>query len=384
MSLARSSWTWATVGSLVFHVGLVLAASALPEGPRSSGGPVRDELFTPGAVIPIEAVEPSAVLAEPTRAPVFPSSDEPTRSATAPDRERSSAEPKPNQGAEPPPSPDEAERPPNDAPGLSLSGQRDDARAARGGGKVVVDPSSLKGSRGVWSDSVENPGVGGGAVQGPTPPAKGASDYAFKRERGKRIYRDPGGRFIATLRADGRVDFRNKGARASLEQIGVGDPSLLISAAAGEDPYARAKAKLLKATFELRLKMAVSFQKKQINKRLARLERELEKIWADERRDLAARKELLFQRWDECDEPAEFGAGSAELPGFGEVEGRPPPPPPRRRELGSAQHRTLHPQARAQGQRRGLHRQRARGHEPPPREQASVLALLISARVISG
>src|SRR5690606_5312164 len=61
------------------------------------------------------------------------------------------------------------------------------------------------------------------------------------------------------------------------------------------------------------------FQKRQLDKRLSRLDGELDKIWADERRDLSARKELLFQRWDECDEPDEVES-QAELPGFGAVE----------------------------------------------------------------
>jgi hypothetical protein len=69
----------------------------------------------------------------------------------------------------------------------------------------------------------------------------------------------------------------------------------------------------------MRLEMAVGFQKKQLDKRLSRLDGELGKIWADERRDLGDRKELIFQRWDECDEPDESAAGGA-LPGFGAVD----------------------------------------------------------------
>lgn len=315
----RPTWVWAVVGSAVFHLGLVLVASVLPEGTRHGGGVERDELFTPGAVIEIETVAPQKLaVAEPSREPLIPPSAEELeaeRPAHAPDDHPRSSDPAPDSGSEPPPKPTEAE--PSERTGL-FSGMRDSARPTTSGSGVVVDPSMLQGSRAAYHDSVENPGVGSGAVQGPAAKAKGSSEYAFKTEKGKRIYRDPGGRFIATLRADGRVDFRNKGAGASWTQIAIGDPGALLSTAAGEDPYARAKAKLLKATFELRIGMAVSFQKRQIKKRLRRLEKDLERIWTNEQRDLAARKELIFQRWDECEEPEDLGP--SEVPGFAEID----------------------------------------------------------------
>jgi hypothetical protein len=307
-------WTRAAIGSLVFHVGLVIASVLLPDGSRNAGAARRDELFTPGAVIPIEAL-PMVARAEPTARPSFPS-DTP---AKAPLDESPSSKPNPSEGAERPPDPQQAEAEPSQAPGLSLHGLRDGATAAVTGSGVVVDPSVLNGSREAYEHSVNNPGLGDGAVQGPTAP-KRDTDYAFTREKGKLIYRDPNGRFVATLRSDGRVDFRNKGAKATWTQIGIGGAGDLISAAAGDDPYARIKAKLLEATFEMRLGMAVTFQKQQIDKRLARLGGDLDKIWTDERRDLGSRKELLFQRWDECDESAEVASPTADLPGFGEVE----------------------------------------------------------------
>src|SRR5690606_28685987 len=184
--------------------------------------------------------------------------------------------------------------------------------------KVTVDPALLQGSRELYEQSVDD--VDQAAVQGPAPAGPSSEqDYSFSKENGKLVYRDPGGRFVATLNPDGRVNVRNKGAKASWTNIGMAGPGDLLSAAAGDDPYARLKAKLLKATFEMRLGMAIDFQKRQLDKRLSRLDGELDKIWADERRDLSARKELLFQRWDECDEPDEF-EGQAELPGFGAVE----------------------------------------------------------------
>jgi hypothetical protein len=310
-------WTRAAIGSLVFHAGLVIASVLLPDGSRNSGAAKRDELFTPGAVIPIEALLPMVARAEPSGRPSSPNLDD--APAKAPSERSPSSTPSPSRGAERPPDPQQAESEPSQTPGLSLHGLRDGARAATTGSGVVVDPSLLQGSREAYEHSISNPGVGDGAVQGPTAPSRDA-DYAFTREKGKLIYRDPHGRFVATLRSDGRVDFRNKGAKATWTQIGMGGAGDLISAAAGDDPYARLKAKLLEATFEMRLGMAVTFQKQQLDKRLARLGGELEKIWTDQRRDLGDRKELLFQRWDECDEPEEVASPTVELPGFGSVE----------------------------------------------------------------
>lgn len=309
-------WTKAVVGSGLFHVGLVIASVLLPDGSRHAGAAARDELFTPGAVIPIEAL-PKMARAEPIGGPTPPRRVDDDAPAKAPvDRPQSGA-PSPSIGAQRPPEPQQTE--PSQVPGLSLHGLREGARATTTGNGVVVDPSLLQGSREAYEESIENPGVGDGAVQGPAAPSS-VDKYEFTREKGKLVYRDPHGRFVATLRSDGRVDFRNKGAKATWTNIGMGGPDDLLAAAAGDDPYARLKAKLLQATFELRLGMAVKFQKQQLDKRLARLGGELDKIWADQRRDLSARKELLFQRWDECDEPEDVASPIAELPGFGTVE----------------------------------------------------------------
>ncbi|HVI03970.1 MAG TPA: hypothetical protein VM869_35005 [Enhygromyxa sp.] len=314
-----SSWAWAAASSVACHVVFAVVVTMLPDGGRS-GGAARDRLFTPGAVIPIETVESAAVArAEPVRDPIWPAPDSsaPESPAKAPVDHPKSSHPEPSSGSTPPPEPTEAHAEPSQAPGLSLHGLRDNARTAIGSaGKGVIDPSMLQGSRELYEGSIV-PEEGGG-VQGPAPAPTG-KDYAFSKEKGKLIYRDPAGRFVATLNPDGRVNFRNKGAKATWTNIGMAGPGDILSAAAGEDPYARLKAALLKATFEMRLGMAIDFQKRQLDKRLSRLDSELDKIWADERRDLSSRKELLFQRWDECDEPEDTDAG-AELPGFGPVE----------------------------------------------------------------
>lgn len=317
MPVGSATWTRAVIGSMVFHAGLVVASVLLPDGTRHAGGAARDELFTPGAVIPIEAL-PTMARAEPIGRPSPPPASDDDALAKAPLDRPKSGSPSPTQGAERPPEPQQAE-PSREVPGLSLHGLREGARAATTGSGVVVDPSLLSGSREAYEESAVHPGIGGGAVQGPQAPSPDVG-YEFTREKGKLVYHDPHGRFVATLRSDGRVDFRNKGAKASWSQIGMAGPGDLINAAAGEDPYARLKAKLLSATFDMRLGMAVAFQKKQIDKRLARLGGELDKIWTDERRDLGTRKELLFQRWDECDEPEDVASPTVELPGFGTVE----------------------------------------------------------------
>ncbi|NVB37778.1 hypothetical protein G6O69_08030 [Pseudenhygromyxa sp. WMMC2535] len=318
----RKLWTWSIVGSALFHVGMVVVLSLLPEGPRSGGAPKRDLLFTPGAVIPIE-IDVDAPLAalEPSVQPTPTPDDFSERPALAPDDSTPTPTPTPTAGTQPPQAPTEAspsESP--SAPGL-LAGMRDTSRTSatageRGGSGVIVDPSLLGGSRRAYEEGLANPGVGKGAVQGPAPPPSGSADLSFTKEGDKMVYRDPGGRFVAYLKNDGRVDFRNKAAKGSWSQIGIGDPGGMLSKAAGEDPYARAKYTLLKATFEMRLGMAVNFQKRQLKKRLRRLEKDLDKLWADERRDLPARRELLFQRWDECIEPDDAEQEAAALPGF--------------------------------------------------------------------
>lgn len=305
------------VGSVVAHVGLVVIASLLPDGSGSGGAPARDKLFTPGAVIPIEAVPVVATKLEPTPAPnPEPQANETPDARPDPTQPAPQAGPAPQTGPAPPPEPTEAHPEPA---GLALHGMRDNARPSTvGADKVVVDPAKLMGSRETYQDSVDKPGVGSGAVQGPSPAPPGSKDYAFTNEKGKLVYRDPTGRFIATLKADGRVDFKNKSAKATWTNIGMAGPGDLLSAAAGDDPYARIKQKLLKETFEMRLQMAVGFQKTQLDKRLRRLDSDLKTIWTDDKRELAARKKLLFERWDDCDEPEQLGASA--LPGFGAID----------------------------------------------------------------
>jgi hypothetical protein len=312
------AWSVALVGSGVGHLAFAFVLSMMPDNQvRRSGGSRRDELFTPGAIVEIQTT--TVAMPTPRDRPRMPS--EP---ATAPLDEPKSSQPSPDGSGSRSTNPTPTdESPPSESPGM-LSGARDKTSGAvvTAPGRIVVDPAKLGGSREAFKGSVVDPGVGVGEVQGPAPAEK--SELGFTRDNGKMIYRDPGGRFVATLRSDGRVDFKNKSGKISWTDNAIGDPDALLRMAAGEDPYARAKAELLKATFDLRLGMAITFQKKQLDKRLDRLDGELAKIWADERRDLAARKELLFQRWDECDEPDEApadadGEAEVELPGFGKV-----------------------------------------------------------------
>ncbi len=323
MSESPRLWSVALVGSVLAHVGMVLALGLIPEGePRRAGAARRDELFTPGAVVPIETTTTRVALRPiPSERPALPAAEPPPNEpAMAPIDQPLSSRPAPS-GVDPV-EPTEAEAEPTDRPGLSLAGLRDQSLGATHTGKVVVAPGQLAGSRQAYEKSVGEPGIGEGGVQGPAAPSSGGSkDLAFEREGDKLIYRDPGGRFTATLRSDGRVDFKNKAGKMSWTDNAIGDPSTILMKAAGEDPYATAKAKLLKATFDLRLGMAVAFQKKQLDKRLTRLEGELDKIWTDTSRELLDRKELLFQRWDECDEPEELPEGAThEVPGFGGVQ----------------------------------------------------------------
>ena len=73
----------------------------------------------------------------------------------------------------------------------------------------------------------------------------------------------------------------------------------------------RQKAELLKATYEIRLAMAARFAREQLDRRLNSLRREIGALWEATNQSEARRRELIFERWDECEEP-----GPAVLPGF--------------------------------------------------------------------
>lgn len=144
----------------------------------------------------------------------------------------------------------------------------------------------------------------------------------LKRQRdGTMMYVDAGKRFTAVFNADGTVRFGDrwnrdqhgdkvKGSRAAMRQInmaglGVTGPSewlvKLQDLLGGPETDAAAKREFLNRTRELRTQMAIEFTLRTLTYRLGTLERELFELW-NAGGDPAKKRELLFQRWDECDE----------------------------------------------------------------------------------
>ncbi|MDC0722746.1 hypothetical protein [Nannocystis bainbridge] len=144
----------------------------------------------------------------------------------------------------------------------------------------------------------------------------------LKRQRdGTMMYVDAGKRFTAVFNADGSVRFGDrwnrdqngnkvKGSRAALRQInmsglGMSGPSewlvKLQDLLGGPETDAAAKREFLNRTRELRTQLAIEWTLQVLTYRLGTLERELFELWSAGG-EPAKRRELLFQRWDECDE----------------------------------------------------------------------------------
>lgn len=147
-------------------------------------------------------------------------------------------------------------------------------------------------------------------------------------------YVDPGGRFSATFHDDGTVTFAdpwNRPDRAHpdrgrigrrgyagvpglnpLAGIAMTGPTEWIMLAKGIDPSRSAKADLLDRTRALRTQLAIAWSRERIDERLAALDAELLALWADHERTREARRALLFERWDECDE--RFSVAPPDIP----------------------------------------------------------------------
>lgn len=91
---------------------------------------------------------------------------------------------------------------------------------------------------------------------------------------------------------------------------GTFDVTDSIMRAHGQDPYRAQRMKMLDETREQRLTLAARDRSARRETELAALPTELRNIWKDEVRSAKERREIIFQLWDECQEPAE-----------GEVEG---------------------------------------------------------------
>lgn len=138
-------------------------------------------------------------------------------------------------------------------------------------------------------------------------------------------YEDPGHRFRALVRRDGSVLFadrwrrldhrehlRGRGLALPTERaralnpfagLRVRGPNEWALAMSGSDPSAAAKAGFLARTAPFRQRLATGFAALQFREGLRALPGQLLAIWTDRSLPVATRRRLLFQRWDDCQEP---------------------------------------------------------------------------------
>lgn len=321
MEPRSTGWRRATTASIVLHLSVALVAwwFARPSATvhvwwfdgfaRAMAG----RGYEPAELIPIELPERSVTEAsaprtwtdEPSRAEALRPSEAPARRDDRPRPDGGQPD-----GGRPALTPEPTSSDPEPLHGLAGAGE------AR-----TVDPDLLRGSAALYAASVPN-----GNVEGPRRPDADtpSGDYEFVREGDDWIYRDPGGSFVATLQDDGGVQFRNKLVDLSVEAkpgiSGSGehfvtlkveyDPVGVARLARGQDPSPRVKAKLLAATFEMRMEVATKYHKERLLEQLGAIEDELDGIWNRSNLSVAERKRLLFELWDDCEEPV------GELPGF--------------------------------------------------------------------
>ncbi|KIG18658.1 hypothetical protein DB30_07673 [Enhygromyxa salina] len=273
-----------------------------------------DELFTPGALIEFEL--------EPVPAPKHSSEGVGAGAAAAAGPGSATESRAPDDARAKPGLPSEELELREVDPNAGLLRARHAARGLGGRGETAgVDPRRLQGSQALYDGAPS-----GRASEGPKRPRpKHKPDYKFERVGDKWIYRHPDGSFMATVQEDGGVQFRNKlikiragsmpGVRRDGEEFVTltveHDTVGIVRLARGREPNERVKAELLAATLEMRMEIAEQYQKQRLIEELGELERELDEIWNASARSVAARKELLFLRWDECDEAASSGDGEA-------------------------------------------------------------------------
>jgi hypothetical protein len=314
--------------SAALHLAVLAWWASLPDAVRRVAEAEPDlravELVELPPSIEVEPAEP-----EPDEPPepseAEPTPDEPTVPPDEPSTSRrpQGTTPTPS-GPETPAEPTEPELPsePSTGGGVALLGLRGESRTATPGGSLRPE--------------LAPPSVGHGrstrrvGSQHPTPSAfddgkpSTLEEAGFRtRRNGKRVFRDATGRFTATLLADGRIKFRDMPVAISRDPMtgamkGIGMPGLAegLRAASGIELYQQEKKRLLEATFDLRLALAVSFAQDKLDRRLQSLYRELLDDWSDSSSSEAERREALFRRWDECEEGLPIT-----MPGFADSHG---------------------------------------------------------------
>lgn len=76
----------------------------------------------------------------------------------------------------------------------------------------------------------------------------------------------------------------------------------LVLRAKGEDPLAAKKRRFLRLTEELRDQLATRYEEANQRRAKVHASRNLERLWSDADLDFAAKRRLLFELWEECEE----------------------------------------------------------------------------------
>jgi hypothetical protein len=110
--------------------------------------------------------------------------------------------------------------------------------------------------------------------------------------------------FVAKIDRDGSVSFKDK---RNLQRQGLGarfDVTDWAMRSQGIDPYASAKREYLDRTRDQRLEIAKAYRKDQLGQSAQLMQVNLDRLWRSTA-DVAARKQGLFELWDECAETGE-------------------------------------------------------------------------------
>ena len=142
---------------------------------------------------------------------------------------------------------------------------------------------------------------------------------------GSYTYVDPGRMFTAKVMPDGRVRFADRWRRPDPSNAQHGKccgkapegvlvainpfagvpmrgPLEWLTMAVGNDLATGAKMSLLKETRRFRTQLAIAWTREQVAKRLRELPAELLALWSDANIPDTRKREILFQRWDECED----------------------------------------------------------------------------------
>jgi hypothetical protein len=192
-------------------------------------------------------------------------------------------------------------------------------------GPVRVDPPTPEGGSTTDTSATDGDGATNGASANAGPyPRPPATDVSVQlQDDGTYRYVDPYGRFSAKITADGRIEFADRWRRPSrmrpdrgrccslrvplatinpLVGVQFAGPLEWLMWANDNDPLVGAKNDVLEATRPLRIALVTAWTERIIEQHLGQLEEELGELWRQRKRSAQQRRELLFQRWDECDE----------------------------------------------------------------------------------